>query len=366
MKQVFSTMIYENPLPHLYPRNSTMPNVCQLPDGRLMAAHKMGIAFESVDGTTHLSESLDGGRTWSEPKKVFDKSNEQIPTSDCAKITVLPDGRWILLGYEFFRADPNLPLGNAKTGGVLDDRVFYSVSEDEGKTWSARTEIPTAWNGHTEASAPICVLQNGDLIAPIAGFPAWDGTKTAPDCGRLLRSCDGGKTWNDDTVCMVFPENRVICYEQRVCQLEDGTIMVVAWNEDVDGNRLHNHVTFSTDNGKTFSAPVDTGIQGQASGIMALDGNRVLTVHALRRDTDAPGIYACIADVSNQQWNPISFERIWAPKELMVKDTKMAEVFSFLKFGQPNVLRLKDGGVLLTFWFCEQGCYKTLAVKYAL
>ena len=38
------------------------------------------------------------------------------------------------------------------------------------------------------------------------------------------------------------------------------------------GERLNNHITVSTDNGKTFSAPIDTGVRGQASSIIAIGG----------------------------------------------------------------------------------------------
>ena len=367
MKQIFSSYIYDNPLPQLRARNSAFCYACQLEDGTLLATHQIGEAFESVDGTTYISESCDGGRTWSEPRKAFDKSNEKIPITDNGKISRLSDGKLVILGYEFPRPNPDLPLGNPQTGGLLDDSVYFSVSVDNGKTWSEHYAIPNKWVCHTEASAPLYELKDGSWATPITGFPDWEGKPYARNCGRLLRSFDKGNTWNDDTVCMEFDGDTVTCYEQRLCQTTDGTLVVIGWNEDTKtGKRLNNHVTFSFDNGKTFTKPVDTGIGGQASSLLALDDNKVLSIHAIRRDTDKPGIYACIADINGGKWNVISNECVWSPNVPIIQDKKMAEVFAFLKFGQPSCIKLNDGKILLTHWVCEEGCYKTLATVFEL
>jgi len=366
VKVLFESTVYENPLPQLRAENSCFPFFCPLPDGTILASHQMGQAFESVDGTTFISRSADGGRTWEKPYRAFDKRGETVPLTDCAKLTLLPDGRVLALGYEFFREDPELPLGNPKTGGLLRDRVYVSFSADGGRTFSPHREVPTAWNGHTEASAPAVVLQDGSLAAPITGFPDWEGRAVSRNCGRLLRSADGGETWDDGTVCMAFPGDAVTCYEQRLCQTGDGTLVVIGWNEDMKtGARLNNHVTISRDNGKTFSAPIDTGVRGQASSVLALGGGRVLSLHSVRRDTDEPGILACVADVSDG-WRVLEQERIWAPRVPVLKSAGMAEIFSFLKFGQPGAALLGDGTVLVSFWVCEDGVYKTRALGLSL
>ena len=44
----------------------------------------------------------------------------------------------------------------------------------------------------------------------------------------------------------------------------------------------------------------------------------------------------------------------------------MAEIFSFLAFGQPSAIVLSDGDLLLCFWYCEQGRYKTVARRFRL
>jgi len=49
-----------------------------------------------------------------------------------------------------------------------------------------------------------------------------------------------------------------------------------------------------------------------------------------------------------------------------VKNTKVAEIFSFLKFGQPSAIRLADGDILMSHWFCEDGMYKTCATRIKL
>ena len=366
MKSLDLNIIYENPLPQLRSRQAAFPNVCQLPDGTLLSAFVIGEAFESIDCASYICRSTDGGKTWSKPKKMFDPDQFGRCFTDACKLTLLPDGRVIALGYAYFRDDPELPVGNPETGGLLDDFVFYSISEDGGETWSKLETVDCAWGPHIEASAPLYVLRDGTWITPITGFPAWDGHMTGPMCGRALMSKDQGKTWNDDSVCMVFDEP-VTCYEMRMCELSSGALLCIGWNENTaTGQRLNNHYTVSYDGGKTWSEPITTGIQGQASSLCALDDDKLLAIHAVRRDTDRPGVYAYLVDFSDKTWKILDEALLWEPAVPMIKDTKMAEIFSFVKFGQPIVIRLQDGGLLLSFWYAQEGQYKTVCMNVEL
>lgn len=366
MKIVRSSIIYENPLPQLRSRQSFFPFLCELSDGRLTAVTVIGEAFESVDSTSCFFVSEDGGESWSEPRPMFDKSGFDCPITDYCKVTALPDGRLAAMGYAYYRRDPELPIGNPENGGTLDDLVFCSVSEDNGETWGELKEIKCAWGPYVEASAPITVLRDGTWITPITGFPNWDGKLSSRLCGRALRSEDGGKTWNDDVVCMDFDGN-ITCYEQRMCTLASGAVVCIGWNENtVTGERLDNHYTISYDGGRTFSKPVSTGIRGQASSVCAIGGERLLALHAVRRDTDRPGIYGCIVDLSEGKWSIVEKTLLWEPPVPVVKDTKMAEIFSFLKFGQPGAILLKNGDIMMSHWYAENGQYKTVASRIKL
>ena len=366
MKVINSSIIYENPCPQLRSRQSMFPFAAECRDGSIVATMQIGEAFESVDCTSYASVSKDGGVTWSAPYPIFNNSISDIRLSDACKPTLLPDGRLIALGYAFYRENPDYPLGNPETGGLLDDVVFAIISEDNGATWSDPIEIKCSWGPHIEASAPVTVLKSGAWVTPITGFPGWDAKMTGPICGKLLRSDDEGKTWSDDAVCMEFDEP-VTCYEQRVCELESGTLINIGWNENLNtGARMQNHFTASFDGGKTWTKPETTGIMGQASSVCAIGGERLLALHAIRRDTDRPGIYAYIVDFSDKKWNIVEEALVWEPATPIVKDTKMAEIFSFLKFGQPGALLLSDGDILMTHWFAEQGQYKTCATRIKL
>ena len=186
-------------------------------------------------------------------------------------------------------------------------------------------------------------------------------------CGRALISHDEGKTWSDSAVCMDFGDRAVTCYEQRMCCLASGTLVNIGWNEDtVTGERLHNHFTASFDGGRTWTAPEDTGMGGQASSVCALGGERFLALHAVRRDTERPGIYATVVDFSKRTWNVIEQKLLWTPSFPMTKDTKMAEIFAFLKFGQPGAILLSDGDIMMSHWYAENGQYKTIATRIRL
>ncbi len=203
-------IIYENKLPQLCSRQAVFPFLTKCRNNRLAAVYVVGEAFESVDQTSYISFSDDNGATWSDPKKLFDKSDVKIPYSDCCKASLLPDGKLLAIGYAFYREDTKKPIGNPETGGLLDDFVFYSISDNNGITWSKPKEIKCVWGNHVEASAPPLVLSNGTIITPITGFPDWDGNITGETCGRALISYDNANTWNDDTICMNFDRKLVI------------------------------------------------------------------------------------------------------------------------------------------------------------
>jgi len=350
-------VVYDNPIPVLRSRHGYFPGLAEMPDGSLCCAFVLAEAFESVDGTTRMMRSVNGGATWELMPPVYDKTGIIPPTSDSMKLTVLSNGRILLFGYEFGRENPELPVGNPLTGGLLDDSVIIMESYDGGNTFVNKKEIRCAWGPHVEASAPMYELQDGSLATPVTGFNAWDGTFCGIRCGRLLRSFDGGDTFSDDVICMRFADERIGCFEQRMAQTDSGMLVNIGWNENLEtGERLNNHYTISTDNGETFSDPLDTGVRGQASSVTAIGGERVIAIHAVRRDTDRPGIYGYVADVTGGGWQKESEPvLLWEPALPIKKDTKMAEIFSFLKFGQPNVTRLKNGRLIMTHWAIENG-----------
>ena len=367
MRVVDTNTIYENPLPQLYSKQSFFPYLTELQDGTLVATIVIGQAFESVDSASYVTYSHDGGKSWSKPRKMFDLGEKENRLTDYCKVTALEDGRLVAVGYTYLREDPELPIGNPENGGVLDDFVFFSVSEDGGKNWSELKEIKCNWGPHVEASAPLIVLQDGTWMTPVTGFPDWEGNMHGRLCGRALLSKDEGKTWNDDGVCMEFEGDHVTCYEQRMCQLDSGTIVCIGWNEDIQtGQRLPNHFTFSTDNGATWSKPESTGVLGQASSVCALGGEKLLALHAVRRDTDQPGIYGYVVDFSEKKWNVVDSQLIWQPETPVTKAKNMAEIFSFLKFGQPGAIRLRNGDVMMSHWCAQDGQYKTVATRISL
>ena len=367
MKIVSSAVIYENPLPQLRSIQSFFPFLFETKDGKIGAVTVLGEAFESVDGRSYICFSDDGGKSFSTPRAMFSHGDREGRLTDYAKAVSLPDGRIVALGYAYLRDDPTLPIGNPENGGVLNDFVFWSVSEDGGESFSEMRRIECAWGPHVEASAPITVLKDGSWISPITGFPDWEGEMHGRLCGRALRSRDEGKSWSDEVICMDFGDRSVTCYEQRMCQLESGVIIDIGWNEDtVTGERLMNHYTWSEDGGESFSAPVSTGVLGQASSVLALGGERLLALHAVRRDTDRPGIYGYVIDFSDRSWRVVDEALLWEPPSPVKKDGRMAEIFSFLKFGQPGAILLSDGAVMMSHWYAENGEYKTVASRISL
>ena len=75
IEHVESHVIFENPKPMLRSRHGFFPGVVELLSGELLALLVIGEAFESVDLTTHVARSADGGRTWQLQGPVHERTD---------------------------------------------------------------------------------------------------------------------------------------------------------------------------------------------------------------------------------------------------------------------------------------------------
>jgi hypothetical protein len=306
--------------------------------------------------------SNDYGKTWGDPiKTVVSAPHGPVKTVS---------GRLLYVGREF----PGLPSryrkdfdDSADTVPVEDrEALFLYESFDGGESWEYVSKLPGKEGvANDKLCEPHLVeTPDGEIIVAIRAHddPAYDHFGV-----YFTSSKDGGKSWSDDAVCMKFDSGKVTCYEQRMCQLESGAIIDIAWCEDTEsGKRLANHYTASFDGGKTWTCPESTGVFGQASSVCAIGGEKLIAIHAVRRDTERPGIYGYIVDFSERKWKIVDELLLWEPNTPVMRDSKMADIFAFLKFGQPSAILLSDGDLLMTHWYFDAGQYKTVATRIKL
>ncbi len=359
-------IIYGSNKPKQGDKSSYMPYLCEMDDGILLAATTIASYFDAPDAQTHVMKSVDGGKSFKDCGSPFVFSDEEFPVDGLMKISSAGGNHILAVGYGFVHNKGDLGPANVEANGLLDCPAFFAESFDGGKTFTPCRRLATAWGAHTEASAPMTVLSNGDYITPISAMQNWEGEFTSPMCGRLLRSGDKGKTWRDDTKTMDFGEHTTV-WEQRLAVTESGKIVVVAWNENLKTEELYNnHAVISTDDGKTFGAPIDTGIRGQATGICAIGGERVLVLHSMRKHVERFGVQACIVNLKDNKWEIEYSDYIWEPEFTMTKTSKNLGVFSMLRFGQPSAILLKDGTILYTQWLMENEVCRTIWKRFKI
>lgn len=347
-------IVYDNPKPNLFSRHGYFPGIVQLASGELVCLFVLAEAFDAADATTYITRSADLGKTWKLQGKLYDKAVVGFLTSDCMKATLLRDGTLVALGYRFHRLDPERDVADERTGGMVPGDDLASISKDGGRTWTIPSVIPRRRPELYETSGPCIQLSSGDLLASSGLMPVQDGSFPSGNRGLILRSRDGGKTW-DDAVTF-FQQGNVAAWESRICEISQGRIVVIFWAYDFATQRhLPNHVVVSHDGGWTWGKPINTGIMAQASNFMWVKDNLLLSIHAHRAEN--PGLYVRLVDFTDDQWKILHEQVIWGRH--IGQQTKHGQtteqMFTSLRFGQPSLLRLSNGEILATHWSIEEG-----------
>ena len=359
VKKIDEHIVYENPAPLLRSRQAKFPGLVQLASGELIALFEIGEAFDAANSQTFVSRSQDLGKTWQLQGELYDMSKlpPGINISETLKPTLLDDGTLIATGYRYHRPDPDTPIGNPETGGLLPGDNMVSFSKDDGETWSIPKVIDHGYPELIETSGPCVQTSSGDILSIGCPFKLWDGSNPTGQTGIVLRSMDKGKAWDGTERFFETPEGNISAWESRFCQMQPGRLVAIVWAFNISENKhLPNLVTVSHDDGHTWSAPIDTGHQGQASNLMWLGDNKLLTIHAHR--TSDVGLYVRLIDFKNDKWKMLEETVIWGKAEAQDTSKGFIEQFGDLKFGQPSLLRLNNDEILATHWCVENCLYK--------
>ena len=355
IQKIYENNIYENPKPVVRSLQAIFPGLTLLPSHEIIALFTIGEAFESANMRTYVSRSLDMGKTWQLQGQLYDQQELDLgyQFSDCYKPTLLKDGGLVAIGYGFERHDPDKGIGDSETGTFPPGQNMITFSADNGRTWSIPQKIDVGSDKVLELSGPCIQLNSGKLIS--AG-PPFIIDKTGQE-GWVIESTDNGKTWKYLGNYFTTPGGNVAPWETRICEMQPDRVVALFWAYDtLNEKHLSNHVTVSHDGGRTWSPPIDTGHMGQASGVLWLGGDKLLTIHAHR--AGEVGLYVRYVDFSNDKWNVQEEAIIWGKAAVQDTSVNIIDQFASLKFGQPSLLKVSDSEFLATHWCVENCMYK--------
>lgn len=251
------------------------PGLTRAPNGDLLTTFNT-TGDASPGGQLRLIRSTDEGRTWG-PSEVIAESKlfgSKGSISATRGIATLADGT-ILLPYN--DAVNHVNYNNRESA------LFVARSTDNGHTWSGTdqpVQLPIPIREAHVGGTPITELADGTLLLPIWGaLELVDGWETDPMRWRsgVLRSFDGGQSWTDYRTIAYDPNNPPQfppfhsanytsgANELALHELPDGRLVaVIRYASGVGPNKGQVYLSYSSDAGATWTAPVATAQQAEA------------------------------------------------------------------------------------------------------
>lgn len=341
--------------------------VLGLDSGTWLSGFTAGQTKHHHEGTIRLSRSRDGGRNWSLLPWRFETRIEGRPGSLAgAEMVEVEPGRLLLFTTWFDRTDPERPLFDPETEGILRSKQLMAVSRDEGDSWSDWQIVPTADLTGTAITGPVLRWPDGTIAFAFESFKEFDDPNPARHGAWLLASRDGGRTFGPPHLVAQDPRQQVYYWDQRLCVgREPGEYLALFWTHDRAAKRdLPVHFV-SGNIAQTDAArmqPVATTIPGQIAAPLLLADGRLL---AFVVDRQQPGTMRlwCSPD-SGATWPTNECLTVHQHDE-QARLSQGAENIDFAQywedmakwtFGHPAIRRLDDVRVLVTWYAGAPNC----------
>ncbi len=215
------------------------PAVCRLQSGELLVVFPAGDSKDPRNTLMIRIQSLDGGKTWTSPRPIVIAARHAVHPS----VFQLRDSRVLLV---YGTANPK--------GGEPFSGFYLSVSLDRGETFSEPRFI---WIRGYDSLRPfdsVLELDNDDLLLPVS-VRKTGGIESVAG----VVSKDKGQTWKEIRPVSGTSENKVGFFNPSLHRLENGKLMCIMETSGADDFLYQ---TVSEDSGKTWSAPISTGVQG--------------------------------------------------------------------------------------------------------
>ena len=210
-----------------------------------------------------LRRSTDGGRTWSEPRKIAHVEGpiEANPLAASRKLT----------GPDHITYNNPVAIADHETGAVHFlfcveyMRCFYVRSDDDGVSFTKPTEITSTFDRFRPeydwkvlATGPGHGIQltvgphKGRLIVPVWLSTGTGGNAHRPSVASVIFSDDHGRTWDRGRVALKDELPLINPSETAAVQLADGRVMLNARTESKAHRRT---VTIGEDGTGGWSEP---------------------------------------------------------------------------------------------------------------
>ncbi|MBA3484499.1 MAG: exo-alpha-sialidase [Pirellulales bacterium] len=221
----------------------------------LEAYRKMGMPT-NVDaptgGRVMFTRSTDDGKTWSKPQTLID-----TPADDRHPAFVqLADGT-IICCFFIYLGDEAPSVEQVRPA----PHVFFLRSSDNGHTWDKEPRPLNTPHFH-ETDGPLVRLNDDSVIVAINGRPSGP-----PDQVGIFRSADRGESWQ--LLSTVKTDHDMV--EASVTFLADGRWVVIA--------RPEGDISWSTDQGRTWTPPQTFGMRMFAPSLYALKDGTLVCLH---------------------------------------------------------------------------------------
>jgi len=361
MRVVERGLVYDASARPASERIAFFSSLFRLQNGDWLSGYTVGYKKHDPNGSIRWSRSRDGGQTWSQvefrPETSINGVHGSLAGTEFVEVA---PGKLLLFCTWFDRTDPDKPLFDPVTEGILHSKLLVAESNDHGKTFGPFREIPTPGLTGTALCGPPIHWPDGSIGLTFESFKHYDDPKPAWHAAWLYISRDGGRTFPEKFLVGEDPKHEIFYWDQRlIASKTPGEFIGLFWThnkaaqKDLNVHFLHAALT---DGDRAKSIPSDTQIPGQISSPMLHADGRILGFVV---DRDRPG--------TMKFWQSKDGGKTWPAADALtvhvhderalVGDQKQqvdfAEYWEDMakwSFGHPAAQWIDDNTALLTFY----------------